>query len=214
MSEKKDALEHELHSAEVAIENSLGDTTVLGALGEFGYDKAAILKGRSLCVEARKKFEAHKVEYGEQYAATAELERVWKESGRVYMRSIKVARIAFKNDEKARTALILGGTRKVSLAGWLDQSRTFYANLLEDQGFVDAMARFGYNRKKLEAESSLVQEVSRANLAQEREKGDAQKATEVRDDKLDALADWISDFRAIARVAFEDDPQMLEKLGF
>jgi hypothetical protein len=50
-------------------------------------------------------------------------------------------------------------------------------------------------------------------LAQKKETGEAQEATEMRDKALDNLAKWISNFRAVAKVALEDNPQQLEKLG-
>ena len=48
---------------------------------------------------------------------------------------------------------------------------------------------------------------------QEKEKGQAQAATQKRDAALDDLQDWLSDYLAIAKVALEDNPQLLEGLG-
>lgn len=43
--------------------------------------------------------------------------------------------------------------------------------------------------------------------------GEAQDATQKRDDVRRALRTWVTDFRAIARVALRDEPQLLEALG-
>ena len=48
---------------------------------------------------------------------------------------------------------------------------------------------------------------------QEKEKGEAQAATQKRDAALDAMQDWLSDYLAIAKVALEEEPQLLEGLG-
>jgi hypothetical protein len=41
---------------------------------------------------------------------------------------------------------------------------------------------------------------------------EAQRATQARDAAIEALDDWLADFRAVARLALEDDPQLLEAL--
>ena len=68
------------------------------------------------------------------------------------------------------------------------------------------MAKFGYDRAKLEAEYELVLELDQADKLQESKKGEAQKLTKLRDAKLDEMDQWISDFKVVAKIALEDDP--------
>ena len=109
---------------------------------------------------------------------------------------------------------MLSGERKRTLSGWLEQAVAFYTNLVGDADLMAAMGNFGYDQARLQAEGALVQAVVEANLAQEKEKGEAQDATKQRDAKLDEMDVWMSDFKAIAQVALEKNPQWLEKLGF
>lgn len=50
-------------------------------------------------------------------------------------------------------------------------------------------------------------------LKQLKEMGEAQKATGVKNEAVDALKDWMSDFISVSRIALEDSPQELEILG-
>ena len=129
------------------------------------------------------------------------------------MRHVKVSRIAFQNDRAAYQKMDLGGKRKVSLSGWLAQAKQFYINALADSEVLTKLAGFGITQAKLEAGKQLVDETEAANAAQKREKGDAQQATQDRDEAIDKLEDRLSDFIAIARIALEDKPQLLEKMG-
>lgn len=117
-------------------------------------------------------------------------------------------------DEAARTALGLSGTRKRTLNGWLDQARRFYNNMLRTPDFVAAMTPFSYAQTKLEAESALVEAVATASELQDKERGEAQEATKLRDAKMDELDQWMADFKAIAEIALAASPQQLEKLGW
>jgi len=210
----KRSIDERLLAAQVAIDNALGDAGIQAAMGDYGYDAAKLGAGRALYEDALALVNAQKAEYGDQYEASAAVRAAWDAAGRAYSNALAVARVALQDDPKARAAMMLGGTRKQSLSGWIEQATAFYTNLLGDGGLMAAMANFGYTQAKLEAEQALVQVVMAANLAQEKEKGEAQDATKQRDASLDALDRWMSDFKAIAQVALEENAQWLEKLGF
>lgn len=108
---------------------------------------------------------------------------------------------------------MLFGRRKQSLSGWLEQAQVFYANITNDDAMINALTEYGYTAAKLKDEFDFLNQVIAKNDNQKRETGEAQAATQARDKKLDELAKWVSDLRAVAKVALAEDLQQLEKLG-
>ena len=210
----KQSIDERLLAAQVAIDNGLGDAGIAAALGAFGYDQAKLNAGKTLYTEAVALVNKQKAEYGDQFEASAAVKAAWDKADAAYSASLKVARVALKDSAKGQAAMMLSGTRKQSLSGWIEQATAFYSNMLGNADLLAAMAAFGYDQANLAAEQALAQAVVNANLVQEKEKGEAQDATKLRDAKLDALDTWMSDFKAIATVALDEHPQWLEKLGF
>jgi hypothetical protein len=59
----------------------------------------------------------------------------------------------------------------------------------------------------------LITNVEIARSAYLREKGESQDATQLKDKAFANLDDWMSEFYAVAKIALEDSPQLLESLG-
>lgn len=213
MANLKNRIDEFLLAAQTMIENAIADNGIKTNIAGFGYSEAKLLDGKKLYEEAAALQNKQKKEYGEQIAATAELDQAWEEAERQYIRTLKIARVAFQKNVKADKAAMLYGSRKRSLSGWLEQAQAFYANILGDSNFINSLAEYGYTQEKLQAESALLDQIVIKHLQQKKETGEAQEATEIRDKALDELARWISDFRAVAKVALEENPQQLEKLG-
>ena len=95
----------------------------------------------------------------------------------------------------------------------MQQAKAFYTNITGDRDFLASLSKYGYTPEKLQAEAALLDEVTAKHMAQKKEMGEAQEATEARDKALDDLAKWVSDFRAVAKVALDECSQQLEKLG-
>ncbi|MGB3769126.1 MAG: hypothetical protein WA947_21425 [Phormidesmis sp.] len=202
-----------LHQAQVAIDNALNSPTVLSALSDYGYTAARIQKGKKLYSQAAAAQLAQSAEAGAQLSASAAVNDAWKTAQKSYVRFIKIARIAFKQDAGIGTQLALAGRRNRTLSGWMAQATQFYKNAIANKAILTGFKEFGITEQKLKAGLAELKAVEAANLMQEKEKGDAQAATKKRDAALDALQDWLSDFLAIAKIALEENPQLLEGLG-
>ena len=208
------SIDQRLADAQLAINNSLNSPEILAAVTPFGSDLAALQAANELYKECMELVAIQKDEYGEQHEATAVLQALWDSANRTYMNTRKISRIALRDRPKAQATLGLNVKPKRSIGGWMEQTAVFYSNMLRNPDFITAMAAYGYDQAKLEAEAALMQEVVAANGVQEDERGDAQEATKTRDAKLDELDQWLADYKVIARIALQDTPQQLEKLGW
>ncbi len=210
----RQTIDEQLNAAQVAIDNALGQPDISAALAEYMYDAARLNEGKTLLTTLQEAHATQQAEYGDQFTATDALNTAWDEANAVYGKQAKLARIALKKNRGAWQSLALDGKRKRTLSGWLDQATLFYKNALPNETIKTALAGLGVTQEKLEAGQTLVQAVVTANAAQEEEKGEAQQATVARDEALEALAEWLDDFRQVAVIALEDQPQLLESLGF
>ncbi len=214
MSADSKSISTRLLAAQLAIDAVLADPSLQAALTPFGYTAARMTSARALYEQAEALTAAQKMEYGEQYEATQTANNLLHTAQTAYKRSLQLARVAFKGNTKAQAGLGLNGERKRTYSGWVSQAELFYQGLLGNAALLADMAQFGYDATKLEAEFALVSAVRAAHVEQEREKGEAQDATQVRDAVLDELDEWLSDFKAVAQVALADMGQKLESLGF
>ena len=98
---------------------------------------------------------------------------------------------------------------------WYEQARHFYTALLADTEAQAQLARYRVTLEGLQAAQAQVESTFALKTAQEKEKGEAQESTQQRDAAIEALEEWLSDFKVVAKIALEDTPQLLEvmKLG-
>ncbi len=199
--------------AQNAITNALGSEEIKSAMAAYGYDEARLQKGDDLYNKASELQTLQVKEYGDQYSATDAMNLARALANKIYMEHLKIARIALVGDRGAGASLELDGLRKVTFSGWLQQAKTLYTNALASPDVTTALGRFGITQEKLEAGQQLVDEVEQKLNVQLLEKGEAQNATQERDEAFEELEGWMGDFIAIARIALADKSQYLEVLG-
>ena len=179
----------------------------------YGYTPERIDEGKTLCTNATALYQQQIKERGDQTQASSDLNKAIDIANDPYIDQLKIARIVFRNEPGMWTKLELSGKRKCTQSGWINQAKIFYTNLLADEAALSKMAVYGSSVEKLESEAALVADAEAKQAIQRREMGEAQEATLKRDQAIEALDDWYSDFRKIARIALKTQPQYLEMLG-
>jgi hypothetical protein len=208
-----ESMEDELVRYKVALDNTLEDTDLQAGVLRFGYDTARIEEGNTLYSNAENWFYKQKRDYALQYSATQRLTELMQQSEELFVQDRSIARIAFKNNITVFTELNLSGKRpKKAFGQWLHELEHFYTNSAANPGIVVGLEKFNITAETLQDRITKLEAVKNANSYQERLKGNAQRATDRRDIAFKELRNWMIDFFKIARMAFTDDRQQLEKL--
>jgi hypothetical protein len=197
---------------ENGIHGVLNTPEIQHKMDKFGYTQERISEGLNLLEEVKQMVSAHIEHYNSQYASTALLHEKCSEVYAIYMVTLKIVRIAFKGQPDILLRFKANGERQRSLSGWLSDANILYSNLLDMPAAIERMNYFGYSVERLQNEQRDVNEVENLHSLQLSTKGKAQQSTIERNKLLDELSDWYSDFRAIARIALYDTPQLLETL--
>jgi hypothetical protein len=209
----KTKTEEILLEVRTALGNAVDDRSISNKLTAFGYTAERIAEGQALLDAFQEKTLDAVREQGQETVAVSELKEKFSAANKLYMQDLKLARIAIKNNHGLLEQLEANGRRKKNLAGWIQQAKSFYANLDRSGEGMTAMGRFNFTGDTLQTNQAIILELDKKYQDRIREKGEAQETTQLKNEALDTLLDWFSDFRGVARIAFADEPQALEKLG-
>lgn len=190
------------------------DPDILPLLKKRGYTEAQIADKLAKIELLGTLDEKQKKEYGEQYDATEAYTKAEDTLHEDYMDHIELARLVFKNDVAAKTAMGLSGDRKQSASGYSSQGLLFYNNALKNDDYKAGLATKGITEAELLAQQAAFTALDALASKQEKETGEAQRATKERDALHDELAAWMGEFKATAIIALRKYPQYREKLGY
>lgn len=202
-----------LEQYRISLDNAQNQSEIASALAELGYDAETIAQGKALYNKARDAFDANKTEDDE----TAETYKRWfdlKENlANRYSLDRKKAKVIFRKDEVTKEKLGVTGILPKAYVNWLETVKKFYSVALSDTDIQAKLARLKITPEHLDETNQLITEVEAARSDYLREVGESQNATKVKDAALAELDDWMRDFYAVAKIALDDKPQLLEALG-
>jgi hypothetical protein len=197
----------------VALENVEAQSEIAAIMAEFGYDSAMIEEGKQLFTKTREAYDVNLKEDDETSQAYSDFAKKRELLDETYTLHRKKAKVVFRKNLEIMKRLELDEAMPRVYVKWLEAIKKFYAEMGSDTSLQQKMARLKVTAEELNAAETLVNDLEAARSLYLREKGESQDATAEKDTAFSELEDWMSEFYAVARIALEDNIQLLEALG-
>lgn len=212
MGQKRLTLEG-FHNYGAIFENISKNELLKNELAEYGYDDQEIAKGKALYDNAAQKLDLNKTESAEEKMAYDAFSKKFEELKKTYTTDRKKAKIIFKDEDTILAVLAVKGIMSIRIGAMLDDIDTFYKQLQAREELRTPLKRLKITDEHIAEQLKALNEVRQAYLQYTNEKGESQQATKNKDAAFEALEKWVREFYSIAKIALEDQPQLLESLG-
>ena len=202
-----------LEQYRVSLENVDTQPEIKAELEEFGYDQMKIGEGKQIYSATRKAYDDNKREDDETTQASSTFKAEKEKLDNNYSLLRKKAKVVFSKDADASSKLSIDSAMPKAYISWLEMIRKFYTTLNEDAVLLQKLTRFKVTAEDVAAGLAQITVVEKARAEFLRESGESQAATDTKDTAFAQLDEWMGEFYAVARIALEDKPQLLEVLG-
>ncbi len=202
-----------LSYSDVAIANVENQPTISAAMAELGYDNAMIEEGKALNQAAHDAYKFNKQEDDETRESYQRFEEAKTALNKLYSLHRKKAKVVFRDEPIVLNRLMLASALPGAYINWLVGVEKFYDGMLADEALQTRMARLKLTPDELTQGRTLIANLKSKRTAYLLEVGESEAATKAKDEALAKLDRWMSEFYAVARIALEDQPQLLEALG-
>ncbi len=207
----KKSIDARLVQFSILIANATRHPKVKQKMEQYGYTATRIQEGQNLIDQLTLLQHEKESCYSQGNALKQQLKNDVKALKALYIEHLTIARFAFRGNAYMEAQLQLKGSRKKDWAGWTAQILSYYSRV-EAEGMA-AMKKHGAKAEEMAQGKAMAEALTAIYQQKKSNAGDAQSATQKRDDVFKALNRWAGNFKKVARIALQDDPQLLEALG-
>ena len=197
----------------IALANVENQPVIAATMAEYGYDLTVITKGRELLGATITAFNFNQQEDNESIQARANFDAKLSLMTEKYASHRRKAKVVFRKDEVTLKQLGLTGTYSRAYVKWIVTMKTFYNGVRSDAAHLAKLLVFKITEEEISACIAEINALETTRALYLKEVGESQEATKAKDKALAELEEWMSDFYAVAKIAMEDQPQLLESLG-
>lgn len=205
-----------MHQYDMALTNAKENEAILTLLEPFQYGET-VLRNLSDRVKQVRRLDAEQdQEKGEQVAATTELKATWAEAQSQHHKHAEIIGIEFEEQPELLRELHLLGAEPTNIGEWVETRSACYDALLENERYDrvrQELARRSVQTADLEATRDLIRKIRAADAYQDLQIAEAQDASQRKRTVVADLDKEMRKFYRYARLALEDNPQLLEALG-
>jgi len=213
MTKKRISEAKTLEQYRVTLENTASQPQIATTMAEYGYGSAEMATGQALYDTTVQAFDSGTTETDEASAAFAVFDAKKNQLSDIYSAHRRKAKVVFQNDPVTAKKLEITGTVPAAYVNWLDTVSIFYTISIKEAEIQTKLGRLKITLDDLNAANALIPEVKASRAAYLKEKGESEDSTSKKDSAFARLDDWMSEFYSVAKIAMEDNPQLLEALG-
>lgn len=211
---KRNDLGNELLEIRTFIEHGMFMPEIIKKLSLMGFGPKEMIKGRNLLEATHDEHEKHNSFRKESLQTSDQFTIKFNEIYEEFARHRGRAKVAFRNNEYIlNDFLAVNKGQSIKYVDWLTAAKRFYHNSLASREIIHSFRKVLVFRVELEKSLNDIEELERLRLKQEYESGQSKIHTEIRNEKLSKLKEWYNEALSIARVALENEPNLLEALG-
>ncbi len=197
----------------VSLANVENQPEIATTMAEYGYDLTVVSKGRGLLETTIQAFSFNQQEDNETIQARSDFDAKVNLMNEKYGSHRKKAKVAFRKDEVTLKQLGLTGSYSRAYVKWIATMKTFYNGVVSNAAHLAKILVFKITEDEITACITEINALETTRTLYLKEVGESQEATKAKDKALAELEEWMSDFYAVAKIAMEDKPQLLESLG-
>ena len=211
---KKNQTEAEaLEQYRVSFENVEKQPEIATIMAEFGYDETLLTEGKTLLTKTRQAFDFNKKEDDETTEAYKNFTELKENLAKTYTLHRKKGKVIFRKEPTTLNKLALTGSLPTAYIKCLETVKKFYTVAAADSDIQSKLVRLKITTEEINGTIQLITNLELARAEYLREKGESQDSTKSKDKAFGEIDDWMSEFYAVAKIALEDNPQLLESLG-
>jgi hypothetical protein len=202
-----------LNDAQVAMQNAKNNPDILALLTACGYDANKIKEGLALHKAAQDKLNELQSALGDQLSASAGYKAARRTARKCYQKLAKSCRALWSGDTGKLTKVGLNKPMPGTHGAFLAQAGVLFNPENYTKPMLDELSEHGYDADKFTSECERIDALDEVNQAHEETKGASRQASREFQTAAKALRIWTARFKKFARLALEEKPQLLEKLG-
>ena len=202
-----------LQSYSVIFENFKKNEDLAKELAEYGYGIEKMSNGKDLLDKANELYSINIQKKQEETTYSVNYQKIYTEVTQMYSSHRKRAKIIFKNDENILRNLRINGASVRTKSEYTEDIKVFYGTLSHSEELKNKLKQVKVFPEEIEEQLIKINQVKTAYEDYLKYKGESQQSTKDKNKAFDSLDKWVKDFYQIAKLTFEDRPQLLEIFG-
>lgn len=202
-----------LENAKIALQNVETNPTIKSLMESLGYNAAKMAEGNTVLQTAKSSYDENQLLDDNKAKTSKAFEDKRIALNVNFVRDRKKARVILSDDTLVLKELGVAGGIPKTYVKWLENINQFYNTLKNQPELAAKLTSVQITPEYIIESLAGIAELESLRAARTQNEGITQNATKIKDKAFKDLDKWMGSFFAIARIALENEPQLLESLG-